>query len=488
LFDVVLVSDFCLPGGTNASNVEEIRAQAAAGYTTGLVHAQGGIDRPFHPGIRQCLEDGLAELLLGGTPVEARLLTIRYPPVVQRLRDGHPRIAARAKRLVVNQVPFDQRTRRAVYDVPVVIEGLDGRFGPGTVWSPVGPAAREPLAPFLDRIEIDPDDWPGVLDLSEWQVPRTGVGARPVVGRHSRNDVRKWPDTPADVLAAYPDDREIDVRILGGADAPVKLLGYQPANWTVLPFNAVSPARFLAGLDFFVYFHHPDWAETFGRAVMEALASGAVTIVPPYFRGMFGEACVYAEPWEVREIVRWYAERPDEYLARSRQGQELIARRMSHSVHVRRVRALIGKPSGPPIAIPRRRISPGIDAMIVIGPEAEDGEVEAALVAYAPNALVLTCRNDLDHLRECGVLAESLEGFFERGLPPEEAAELVQKRIDGAIGEFAPTEIIRIGWALGRMFDNSTIIAHNGGSNYASVGTAGIDEQLSGREREPLRI
>jgi hypothetical protein len=161
---------------------------------------------------------------------------------------------------------------------------------------------------------------------------------------------------------------------------------------------------------------------------------------------------------------------------------------MSHEVHVHRIQALIGEPSGQPVPIPRRRLSDGIDALIVIGRDAEDCEVEAAIVASGSNALVLTCRNDLDRLRVHGVLAESLAGLFERGLPPDETFKLVQKRIDGAIGEFAPAKIIRIGRQFGPMYDNWAVVAHNGGSNYAPVGTAGIDEQLSGRDRAPLRI
>ena len=37
-YDVAIVSDLRYPGGNSSSLVEEIKAQAAAGYTTALVH------------------------------------------------------------------------------------------------------------------------------------------------------------------------------------------------------------------------------------------------------------------------------------------------------------------------------------------------------------------------------------------------------------------------------------------------------------------
>ena len=40
-----------------------------------------------------------------------------------------------------------------------------------------------------------------------------------------------------------------------------------------------SPREFLRTLDFFVYFHDPDWVEAFGRTILEAMASGVPVIV-----------------------------------------------------------------------------------------------------------------------------------------------------------------------------------------------------------------
>ena len=41
----------------------------------------------------------------------------------------------------------------------------------------------------------------------------------------SRSTSMAWPADPAAILAAYPDDDAIRVRIMGGAEAPAAVLG-----------------------------------------------------------------------------------------------------------------------------------------------------------------------------------------------------------------------------------------------------------------------
>ena len=83
-----------------------------------------------------------------------------------------------------------------------------------------------------------------------------------------------------------------------------------PPNWQVWPFNAIPPERFLSTVDFFVYFHHSQWVEAFGRSIVEAMASGAVAILPRQFETLFGEGAIYAEPSEVRDLSTPTPRRP----------------------------------------------------------------------------------------------------------------------------------------------------------------------------------
>ena len=107
-----------------------------------------------------------------------------------------------------------------------------------------------------------------------------GPGAVPVIGRHGRPDPVKWPRDPGELLQAYPDSR---ARSRSGSSAAARSActgsAASPASWDVVEFGAESPRDFLGTLDFFVYFHDPDWVEAFGRTILEAMASGVPVIV-----------------------------------------------------------------------------------------------------------------------------------------------------------------------------------------------------------------
>ena len=197
----------------------------------------------------------------------------------------------------------------------------------------------------------------------------------------------KWPSTASDLLAAYPDDGSVRVRVLGGIDGVVDVLGYEPTQWEVLAFGAVSAQEFLAGIDVFVYQHHPDLVEAFGRTILEALASGAIVVVPPHFEALFGTACLYADPSGVMAIVEGLWADP---LARQRQseiGFSELRRRFSHAAHVARVNELIGPPStAKPRALPApdsglipQRQRDALPTVVVAALGASVAEVAAAI-------------------------------------------------------------------------------------------------------------
>jgi hypothetical protein len=357
-YDVAILSDLRYPGGNSSSIVEEVKAQAAAGYTTALVHvhaAHMGRRRSFHHRIIHTLSAGLAQLETTDRPLRVRALLIRQPRVFAEELLVWPSITADVVLLAVNQPPFDGQhpIEDPYYDVAAVRDRLADLFGTVT-WAPIGPMVRESLARTGVEVPLRPLDWHNVLDVDEWAADRSRrAGDRPVIGRHSRGHPTKWPDAREDILAAYPDDPRVLVRILGGADPAIRILGRQPGNWTVLPFGSVDPARFLSDIDFFVYFHHPQWSEAFGRNCIEAMASGAPAILPPHFRELFGDAAIYTDPGGVREVVDELYADDEAYASRAVLGQEFVEHGCGFRTHVARLAELIGPPSGAS-AVPAR--------------------------------------------------------------------------------------------------------------------------------------
>ena len=74
-----------------------------------------------------------------------------------------------------------------------------------------------------------------------------------------------------------------------------------PLSIQEIAARADAPRKFLEGIDYFVYFHHSQRVEAFGRTIIEAMAAGCVAILPHHFREVFGEGAheVFAGDVEV---------------------------------------------------------------------------------------------------------------------------------------------------------------------------------------------
>ena len=345
VLDILLIGDFRFPGGTSTAIATEIAAQSRAGYRTGLLALKGPILRhphPFHPAIRRLLDTGAATLVDPQRPIRAPLTLVHHPQLFTHLPSRALELDTDLALLVVHHPAFDG-AGRAAYD-PVTCTANGGAFlGLELVWAPVGPAVRQGLERFAGRIELLDFDWHNCLDPEGWHGPRRApLGPRPIIGRHSRPDPLKWPADRAAVLRVYPDDPAIEVRVLGGGAFLDQLIGSQPANWRVEPFDPEAPARFLAGIDFFVFYHHPHWIEAFGRTILEALGSGCVVVLPPHFEPLFGSAALYAEPAEAKALILATHADPAAFAAQSERGHRSLIERFSATAHIARLGRRLG--------------------------------------------------------------------------------------------------------------------------------------------------
>ncbi|NED97160.1 glycosyl transferase [Phytoactinopolyspora alkaliphila] len=346
--DVLDVSDLRFAGGTSHSIAEEVKAQHAAGYSTGLVHVNGPLVAkvcPINPQITNEVELGHAELLVRRDPIRAGVVVIRHPAVLQDAARQLPEIEADHVVIVANAAPHDIDGHEH-YQPELVSEVARRQFGPEPLWAPIGPQVRAAIGSRVPQGSLLDSDWVNVIDVDAWAVERDGWhDDRPVVGRHSRSSPQKWPSDAETLRAVYPVDGSWIVRILGGAEPAEALLGELPPTWEVHDFGAMSPHEFLSGLDFFVYYHDPKWVEAFGRTILEAVASGIPAVIPPHFESLFGPAAVYAEPRDVRRVVDdLFADRAA-YDAHVAQAKQQVRSRFGYEAHITRLTQLIGAPA-----------------------------------------------------------------------------------------------------------------------------------------------
>lgn len=324
--DVAIVSDFRLPGGTTASIAEETRAQSAAGISTALIHAQSQITTTvtgFSQHIMGVADLPRVHIVSARAALHARLVIVRHPTVIQTSATAFPRLTADQVVLVANHPAVDADGTWQ-YDVAAADAAAQRFFHQVPEWAPISPVVRASITEQpAPEVRLAEQDWVNVFGRELVTTPRTGfVADRPVIGRHSRPQKEKWPDTAEAILSAYPEDPTYRVEVLGGADVPGEILGRIPQAWSVAPFGAEAPADFLQRIDFWVYAHHPQWREAYGRAIMEALAAGCLVVLPEYLQEIYGDAACYAEPSEIKAVVDRFWRNPQAFVEQSRRGQQ----------------------------------------------------------------------------------------------------------------------------------------------------------------------
>lgn len=346
-YDVIIASDYRLPGGTSHSNIEEIKAQQSFGLRTGLLNMPRydlNPARKVNEKIRDLVDGETVSFIVPGERVTCDHLVIRHPPVVQHLQDRLPHVEARRISVIVNQPPKREYSESGatLYDIPTCHQHILQTFGKAARWYPIGPLVRASLYEHhpeeLSDIDLADEDWVNIINVDEWQrLSHTPNGFPIKIGRHSRDQYVKWPESADVMRTLYPDDERFQIHVLGGASAPATILGEQPQNWVVHEFGSVHPAEFLRDIDFYVYYTHSDWIEAFGRVMFEAMAVGVPVIIDPKYKPLFGPAAVYASESEVQSTVLALADDSDAYQRQVETATRYVQDRFGYPVHQQRL-------------------------------------------------------------------------------------------------------------------------------------------------------
>lgn len=361
-YDVAYIGDFRSSDDAVAEVAEEIATHAHAGYSTLLVQINAPDLRgnpPIRPAIRACVARGEASVCDPSTADVLARMAVLHDPISLALKgEMRPKVRPERAVFVVNSPVFDA-AGAARFDPAKTADAVRAWLGCPVEWAAAWPQVRQQFLKLANAPALLGFDWSPVIDRSRWSAARARPRGRvPVVGRHSRPEERFWPDEFADLLRAYPLSDTLDIKLLG---VPARLLwpfsGYIPSNWTLYDFDALAPERFLQSIDFFLFSHNSRWPYATERGVLEALASGAVAVLPPRLAACYGEAGVYAEPgWDSLNRITSLHRDSDGFRDQAACGQSVLAERFAPERHVERLRKLIGRPGRRPTASrPERR-------------------------------------------------------------------------------------------------------------------------------------
>lgn len=345
-YDIVFIADVRFEGGTSTALAAEMAAAAREGWSTGLLMVKGpilGLPFPVHADIRCHLDNGLTDRVDPAQKVETRLLLLHHPGILINPLQPRPMIEAEKVVIVLHHPAIDRAGNRQ-YDIATVVKHARFAFGKPVLLAPVSAVVRKSLPRHLPQdCALLEEDWHNLIDLDDWPRRKPQALKMPVrIGRHSRPHPQKWPDTLEEAKAVYPTDaRRYEIRMLGGEEFLHAHYGAIPENWKLQPFGFAGVADFLAGLDFYVYYHSEAWSEAFGRAILEALAVGLVVVLPKHFEPLFGEAALYAVPDDVKMLIDHHIANPALYAAQSERARRFAEERHSIARFAGRIAALM---------------------------------------------------------------------------------------------------------------------------------------------------
>ena len=360
-YEVVIVGDLRLPGATGRAIAEEIRALARAGYRTALLHVQGPLlERPklINPLIQAGIDGGLADLVDSEVPIAARLAVAHHPGVFRHLPARVPRIEADCKLLIVNH-PLLDAEGNGYFPANKTAWTVQEVLGQGVKVAPATARIRAQFEQVFWPLELFEHDWPPILEpdqfgviSQEWR--RNAI----VIGRHGPNDALAWPEDRSDLRAAYPNGAEITVRVVGSDTELARCFGDAVRTWSIVDPRMVDVRKFLRQIDVFVCFTAARTVQPARIEVAEALVSGMPAVLPIHFQPTFGEGAIYTEPQAVPATLAMLRADPELRMEQAERGRAIVTDSFSHDAHVRRVRDLIGPPSGGKHLVLRRELRP----------------------------------------------------------------------------------------------------------------------------------
>lgn len=329
-FDIVFVADARFEGGSSTALAVEIEAAAKSGFRCGLLCVKGPILQlpfPVHPELRKLIERGRVARIDPARLTKCDLCLVHHPSIVEN-KPLDPIRLRPEKLIVVLHHPARDRAGLQQYSLASVDENCRAIFGLAPTMAPVSHIVRWSVEQAVGTrpIAIHAENWDNLIDIDAWPRRETASPAYPVViGRHARPDGLKWPNKLEDALLAYPDDPDrYRVRILGGGKYLEDYYGHVPVGWAQEEFSFKGVSEFLRTLDFYVYYHSDEWSEAFGRNVLEALATGLVVILPPYFASSFGDAAVYSEISDVRDVIDHFVQTPEDYADQAEKARAFV--------------------------------------------------------------------------------------------------------------------------------------------------------------------
>jgi len=375
-FDLAYIGDFRSSDSTIAAVCDEISCAARAGYSVALCQypsrdPRGG--RTNDPGIRLSIVRGEATAVPpGDTRVSAKLAVLHEPLIPDLIGPSDLGFAA-DRAILVLHTPIADRQGAPRRDLSCLREAVQEATGAPPALAPAWPIVRTQLATAAASWSVLENDWQPVVDLGRWRVPRPAdKGKVPSIGRYGAPERRFWPERFSELVRYYPLGDLVRVRLSSIHRELLKDLSQQcPSNWILFDHGTIALKRFLRFIHFYVPSFNRNWPLAPSVDILQALASGAVAVLPPQLASTFARGALYAGAGtaSLECITRLHRDASD-LKKQVAQGRELLHDRHDPQLYIERLQSLIGRPKSVPKCLRRpplaqRQTSSGSDRRIL---------------------------------------------------------------------------------------------------------------------------
>lgn len=324
-FELTYFADPRFPGGTSTSIINELKALQHAKIRPGFCSVFSAVftgPREFHDRLEEIMRSDKVCLLPPNLEVTTRIALVHHPRLFEEMPSEQIKIRVEQLVLVLHHPPFNG-AGTPEYDFEKIIQNLRELFCTTVLIAPVGPLVRKQLIGQLpDGAELLEEDWHNLLDFDEWAFRAVPTGNEQItIGRHSRPQLSKWPETRDEAVQVYPDRPGVRINMLGAPSYLKTCFDPIPTNWKLLDYGSVDVPAFLQGLDFYVYFHSRIWVEAFGYCILEAIAKGVPAILPKHFEPLFGPSALYVTPDKIWDTIEALAGDTDAYMRHVKQAR-----------------------------------------------------------------------------------------------------------------------------------------------------------------------
>lgn len=311
--DVVFVGDWERLSSSQRVMLERVKALSVGGLRVGILNSDTDWFTERSP--QNSLADEVQELINGDSvdevhydeDVSVGLMVLQDPVILQFPPQKRSALRVQKMMIFADTAPITAKSGYLRYLPSECLQNAEDYFRVVPIWVPLEPEIRSSLQEHLEPNHIADNNEPGIIDVKQRGHSRLWFRSTfPVVGYYLAGSTEDVTTAVQYAVASLITDNEIvDLRIMGhfGEQALKDIRRIVKNSFGVYDLSAARFGDIVKNIDYFIYLEPDNRITKADPVILEAIASGAIAILPPTYQPTYGDAAIYCELDKVRERI-----------------------------------------------------------------------------------------------------------------------------------------------------------------------------------------